>query len=53
MDHIVDVQLVQQRIAVLEHNQHMWWGEGRLVPTLETDAVNTTTSYNSPIRFMN
>lgn len=53
MDHIVDVELVQQRIAVLEHDQRVWGAKGGLVPTLETDAVNTTTSYNSPIRFMN
>lgn len=56
MDNIVNVQLIQQRITVLE----TWLAPiyptqcQRIVKlTFETDAVKTTTSYNSPTRFMN
>lgn len=52
--HIMNIKLVEQWIAILHIGSV-------IIPshekdhqlTLETDAVKTTTSYNSPTRFMN
>lgn len=55
VDDVVNVQLVQERVAVLVRKS----ARGALHTglkwrrTLETEAVKTTTSYNSPTRFMN
>jgi hypothetical protein len=50
VDDVVDVELVQQRVAVLGLSA---CGATDEELTLDTLAVNTTTSYNSPTRFMN
>lgn len=56
MDDMVNVELIKQWIAILQahvrHPSRRREKEGRK-QTLETEAVNTTTSYNSPTLFMN
>lgn len=56
MDNVMNIQLVEQRVTVLQIDESAivmlaLIKTGRL--TLETDAVNTTTSYSSPTLFMN
>ena len=54
MYNMMDIKLIQERIAVLivasvSISLHL----GLIRLTLDTDAVNTTTSYSSPTRFIN
>jgi hypothetical protein len=53
VDYAVNVKLVQQRIAILDHNLDWKANKDRNKRTFDTDAVNTTTSYSSPTLFMN
>lgn len=43
--HVVDVELIQERVTVLQQNVSSLYGVGkRVLLTLDTDAVKTTTS---------
>ena len=52
--HIVDIKLVQQRVAILQGQVSIFsFAYMMRLLTLDTDAVKTTTSYSSPTLFMN
>lgn len=50
----VDVKLIEERIAILGLSALAFRRQsGERTHTFDTDAVNTTTSYNSPTLFIN